>query len=307
MKKLIVTAFCAMFVLLSVGARAECASFASIERLQKGDADYAEVSALGPRIVDEVNEVREDDGKQLMNEEVIDWSAAYKIYVDENDIYSSLSENPEDITYDGIQNRMEYYVWMLPIYVDGDGYTVTISVGTPLDDEARSALTDEQIAQEEADVGKWCPVLIEEAEYTAAMYEQSIRDIYDGNLNRVFLMGGSPKMRSMVAIAEDEEKQIRILVLEEPRIIGQKVNSSQNAARAKSAKVRSLAEGGDYSFEQVAAILGAYELPEEGDPSVGGGGEATAAESVAPTTILVFIALAAALVLLLVWKKRKTA
>lgn len=67
---------------------------------------------------------------------------------------------------------------------------------------------------------------------TAEQIDRQIADaVGKENIHRAFIMGGSPKLRSAVAVVETVHRGIQIVVLEEPRLTG--VQSSEGARTAK--------------------------------------------------------------------------
>ena len=262
-----------------------------IERLTPESPDYAELIALSDRILDNINALQKYDNSGTYFDATgsdIELSQAYKVYVDESDVYSSFSQ--QTMTYEQIQQNMDCYVWILPVHVDDTCVTVTISKGLPLgeNDPARELLTQEEIQQLEADTGKWRPAAIEGAEISAEMYEQQLTDAYDGVIQHVFIMGGSPKMRSAVAVIETADGNIDVVPLEEPRLVGQLpiTRSRTSVEQPKNGTV--------YSMEDMAAMLQPYELDQNSEQTgTGGADTANATRSMWDYSIVVGILCAA--------------
>lgn len=246
------------------------AAYAQVERVTPDSPDYAELTVLTDRILNDINGLREYNDSGLYSDvtaEDIDWSQAYKIYVDESDIYASYAK--QTMTYDQIQKSMSYYVWMLPVQADDAHLSITISKGLPLaeNDPAREVLTEEEIRQVEADAGHWRPVETEELDYdkTAAWYEQKMADAYDGTVQRAFLMGGSPKMRSAVAVMETADGSIQIVPLEQPRLVGTLPKTRAHAEQPQAETV--------YSMKEMAAMLQPYVLDSDSELTGTGGAD----------------------------------
>lgn len=220
-----------LLVLLGTFALGGTAFAASeyVEQLTPDSADYAEISTLTNRVLDAMSGMCAD-----VTAADIDWSRAYKVYADESDVYSSYKE--QQMTYDEIKQHMEYYVWVLPVQVKNAYFHVTISQGMPLteDESVLAVLTEEQKEQIREETGKWIPVVTEQLDEdkTAEQIDRQIADaVGKENIHRAFVMGGSPKLRSAVAVVETINHNIQIVVLEEPRLTG--VQSSEGARTAK--------------------------------------------------------------------------
>ena len=95
-------------------------------------------------------------------------------------------------------------------------------------------------------------------------------------------MGGSPKLRSAVAVVETINHNIQIVVLEEPRLTG--VQSSEGARTAK----QPLQSGQAYAMEDMADRMSEYTV-DTTDERTG-----TGAESGAGHTAIIWIILGAA-------------
>lgn len=191
-----------LLVLLGTFALGGTAFAASeyVEQLTPDSADYAEISTLTNCVLDAMSGMCAD-----VTAADIDWSRAYKVYADESDVYSSYKE--QQMTYDEIKQHMEYYVWVLPVQVKNAYFHVTISQGMPLteDESVLAVLTEEQKEQIREETGKWIPVVTEQLDEdkTAEQIDRQIADaVGKENIHRAFVMGGSPKLRSAVAVVE---------------------------------------------------------------------------------------------------------
>lgn len=270
-----------LLVLLGTFALGGTAFAASeyVEQLTPDSADYAEVSTLTSRVIDAMSGMCAD-----VTAADIDWSRAYKVYADESDVYSSYKE--QQMTYDEIKQHMEYYVWVLPVQVKDAYFHVTISQGMPLteDESVLAVLTEEQKEQIREETGKWIPVVTEQLDEdeTAEQIDRQIADaVGKENIHRAFIMGGSPKLRSAVAVVETVHRGIQIVVLEEPRLTG--VQSSESARTAEQ-----LQSGQAYAMEDMADRMSEYTVDETGERT------GTGAESGAGHTAIMWIILGAA-------------
>lgn len=271
-----------LLVLLGTFALGSTAFAASeyVEQLTPDSADYAEVSTLTNRVIDAMSGMCAD-----VTAADIDWSRAYKVYADESDVYSSYKE--QQMTYDEIKQHMEYYVWVLPVQVKDAYFHVTISQGMPLteDESVLAVLTEEQKEQIREETGKWIPVVTEQLDEdeTAEQIDRQIADaVGEETIHRAFIMGGSPKLRSAVAVVETVHHGIQIVVLEEPRLTG--VQSSESARTAQ----RPLQSGQAYAMKDMADRMSEYTV-DTTDERTGIG-----AESGADHMVIVWIILGAA-------------
>lgn len=262
-----------LLVLLGTFALGSTAFAASeyVEQLTPDSADYAEVSTLTNRVLDAMSGMCAD-----VTAADIDWSRAYKVYADESDVYSSYKE--QQMTYDEIKQHMEYYVWVLPVQAKNAYFHVTISQGMPLteDESVLAVLTEEQKEQIREETGKWIPVVTEQLDEdkTAERIEQQIADaVGKEKINQALIMGGSPKLRSAVAVVETINHNIQIVVLEEPRLTG-----VQRSKKARTVE-RPLKSGQIYTMEEMADRMSEYAI-DETDERIGTGGESDSAHTV---------------------------
>ena len=242
-----------------------------VEQLTPDSAYYAEVSTLTNRVLDAMSGMCAD-----VTAADIDWSRAYKVYADESDVYGSYKE--QQMTYDEIKQHMEYYVWVLPVQVKNAYFHVTISQGMPLteDESVLAVLTEEQKEQIREETGKWIPVVTEQLDEdkTAEQIDRQIADaVGKKNIHRAFVMGGSPKLRSAVAVVETINHNIQIVVLEEPRLTG-----VQRSKKARTVE-RPLKSGQIYTMEEMADRMSEYAI-DETDERIGTGGESDSAHTV---------------------------
>ncbi len=266
MKKVYTILLLALLGTFALGGTAFAAS-EYVEQLTPDSADYAEISMLTNRVLDAMSGMCPD-----VTAADIDWSRAYKVYADESDVYGSYKE--QQMTYDEIKQQMEYYVWVLPVQVKDAYFHVTISQGMPLteDESVLAVLTEEQKEQIREETGKWIPVVTEQLDEdkTAEQIDQQITDaVGEETIHRAFIMGGSPKLRSAVAVVETINHNIQIVVLEEPRLTG--VKSSKRAQTAE----QPLQSGQAYAMEDMADRMSEYTV-DKTDEQTGAGGENSA-------------------------------
>lgn len=219
MKKLFLLALTAL-----CGAALTAGAFAAeIERLTPETPDYAELTALDERIVDWINELQEYDDSGItadVTADDLDWSQAYKMYVDESNLYGQFLQ--QEMTFDQIAQAADYTVWVLPVRAQDAVLSVTLAQGVPEtgDDQAYAILTEKQLEQLREDEGNWYPTEIREQADTADWYEQQIEAAYSGTISRALILGGSPKLRSAVAILETPDDGLQAIPIGDPRPTG---------------------------------------------------------------------------------------
>lgn len=129
---------------------------------------------------------------------------------------------------------------------------------------------------------------------TAEQIDQQIADaVGKENIHRAFIMGGSPKLRSAVAVVETVHRGIQIVVLEEPRLTG--VQSSEGARTAQ----QPLQSGQAYAMEDMADRMSEYTVDTTGERT------GTGAESGADHMVIVWIILGAAGIGIGCWARKR--
>ena len=202
----------------------------------------------------------EDENTNLQ----IDYSRAVKIYIDTN-IFEQ-----EELTAENLQDTLDnaVYIWEVPVKVSEDRYViVTVSRALPIDEELQQELledgtyTQEELEMELEKVGSWT---IPTAGYdeTKSDYIGKLDSVLGETLNKedldmIYLLGGTPKMRQPFGVVCREGKY-QIVTLDV-------VTGENDISAFSSEESQELNENSIYSFEQVKEVI--ESMPEVDDES----------------------------------------
>lgn len=232
----------------------------SIETLDN-NPDLQEISQMEDEILRWAKGAIEDENVDLQ----VDYSRAVKIYVDTN-----IFEN-EKLTSEILQDTLKdaVYIWEVPVKVKDNSYvTVTVSRAVPIDEERQKELletgvyTEEELEAALEKVGSWT---IPTAGYdeTEPDYIGKLDSVLGETLNKedldmVYLLGGTPKMRQPFGVVCREGKY-QVVTLDV-------VTGESDISTFTSEESQELNENSIYSFEQVKeAIESMSEVDAESD------------------------------------------
>ena len=242
----------------------------SIETLDN-NPDLQEISQMEDEILRWAKGAIEDENVDLQ----VDYSRAVKIYIDTN-IFEQ-----EELTAENLQDTLDnaVYIWEVPVKVSEDRYViVTVSRALPIDEELQQELledgtyTQEELEMELEKVGSWT---IPTAGYdeTKSDYIGKLDSVLGETFNKedldmVYLLGGTPKMRQPFGVVCREGKY---------QIVTLDVVTGENDISAFSSEdSQELNENSIYSFEQVKEAI--ESMPEVDDESDTGGASALSTE-----------------------------
>ena len=158
---------------MSVSARSFANESTQLDNLDKNEPGYKEISLLEEEIIETLEDYLDELGKSALSEMFsVDFSSAYKIYVDTNILELNTTDKNRILQ----ELKKSEYMWLLPLYYNGDTFLIHISKGLPVDEEAREVLTDEEIKELEDGVGKWQVAAVELVEDETIDYEKMIAD-----------------------------------------------------------------------------------------------------------------------------------
>lgn len=231
----------------------------SIETLDS-NPDLHEISRMEDEIYRWAQGAVEDENTNLQ----IDYSRAVKIYIDTN-IFEQ-----EELTAENLQDTLDnaVYIWEVPVKVSEDRYViVTVSRALPIDEELQQELledgtyTQEELEMELEKVGSWT---IPTAGYdeTKSDYIGKLDSVLGETLNKedldmIYLLGGTPKMRQPFGVVCREGKY-QIVTLDV-------VTGENDISAFSSEESQELNENSIYSFEQVKEVI--ESMPEVDDES----------------------------------------
>lgn len=245
---------------------AQATDFESL--LSSNDAD--EICLLEDELIERANSIITDES--LLSKPItsadIDWSSAYKIYVD-SDIFQSNTTSTEKIL-DSLESQ-DLYIWQLPI--QSGSYTLVANFSKRLapDADALSLLSEEKQADFLASVGDWVITVISLYDSDANMpgwrtkLEESIAaNQLDAPDQMGILIGGESGIHSVMGLVANEQEVTHIIPLQADLDIDMTSTYSERSTNL------SFEKGIAYSFSENASILSQIEP----DSSLGGAGTA---------------------------------
>lgn len=239
-------------------------------------SDYQSVQECSLDLCNMVNSLLHDD--QSISESDIDWNNVYKIYVDDEDIFSL-----DTFSKSHILNMMKY-IWSYSTTINGHQIRATISrASTP-----NHALVDQNILSEEEymevvnKAGAWC---VPEVEIDTNQTPENIISSLDaagiGNEDEVILIGGSPKMRTLFAVTFVDGVADKLI----PLMYTETINQDMNVVSESQSTLSELTAGTAYNFEEVAQALSNITL--SGNSTGGIGGYTQSENYIAPAFITI--------------------
>ena len=127
----------------------------------------------------------------------IDWNNFYKIYVDDNDIFSYGSQSKADI-----MNTLDY-IWCYMDTIDNRNFRVTISKATMPDRNlvSQGVISDTDYQALVNRAGSWvAPEAEMDTTQTISNIESALSEVGISETDDIILVGGTSKMRSLFAI-----------------------------------------------------------------------------------------------------------
>lgn len=218
----------------------------SLELLPES-SDYQSIQECGEEICNMVNSLLPDH--QSIRESDIDWNKIYKIYVDDEDIFSLDSFSKLNIV-----DNMKY-IWSYSDVIGGQAIKATISRSLAPD---YSLVTQNIISEEEYEelvnkAGTWC---VPEAEIDVRQTPDDIINVLQAagisSQDDVILIGGSPKMRTLFAVTFTDGMADKLIPLTNA---GAVLDQDINAASESQGTNSKLSAGTAYSFEEVAQVM----------------------------------------------------
>ena len=191
--------------------------------------------------------------------EDLDWSAAYKIYTTESDIFSLQSSSEESI-----MSALDSYIWCYPAQINGRDIRVTISKAQMPDYNLveQGVLSEQEYSDMVDEAGTW---IAPQGEIDTLKTNENIEAWLQSagvlDTDSLILVGGSPKMRTLSAITFVDGQADKIIPLAPSGI---ELNSASNEDRSGDAD-KSLQVGEAYDFEEVAQALSMVDVSDADD------------------------------------------
>lgn len=246
-----------------------------------------EVMDTSDEIVRVVNEIYENKGIKVTVED-IDYSKAYKVYVDIN--IFRLSTNKADKIKETLENGN--YIYLLPIDVSDGTIVANLQKGLPLGENSKKVLSLEEQQEVLDNVGKWIvsSLYFYENGNLNFDYESKLKSLIGVIPEDTMLVGSLPIFEDVVALIPNEDGIIESIV---PLSTLTKEKDLINYSTKNNPYI--------YSYKQIKEI--ANDLP-DADPNIAG-------EAANIETDINYIMIAFSVVLTLVflaymfYKKRK--
>lgn len=246
-----------------------------------------EVMDTSDEIVRVVNEIYENKGIKVTAED-IDYSKAYKVYVDIN--IFRLSTNKADKIKETLENGN--YIYLLPIDVSDGTIVANLQKGLPLSENSKKVLSLEEQQEVLDNVGKWIvsSLYFYENGNLNFDYESKLKSLIGVIPEDTMLVGSLPIFEDVVALIPNEDGIIESIV---PLSTLTKEKDLINYSTKNNPYI--------YSYKQIKEI--ANDLP-DADPNIAG-------EAANIETDINYIMIAFSVVLTLVflaymfYKKRK--
>lgn len=212
-----------------------------------------EVMDISDEIVTVVNEIYKNRDIKVTAED-IDYSKAYKVYVDTN--IFKLSTNKADKIKETLETGN--YIYLLPIDVSDGTIVVNLQKGLPLSENSKKVLSLEEQQEVLDNVGKWIvsSVHFYENGNLNFDYERKLKSLIGVIPEDTMLVGSLPIFEDVVALIPNKDGIIESIVplttqSQEKGLIAYRISSNSDI----------------YSYEQIKEI--ANDLPDE-DPNIDG-------------------------------------
>lgn len=174
-----------------------------------GNAE-TELRDISDKIITAVNEVYDDKGVATVND--IDYSKAYKVYVDTN-----IFELPTNEV-DDIRNTLENgnYIYLVPVSMDNGTVVVNVQKGLPLSNNAKAVLTEKEQQEVLNNVGKWIVSSLTFYENgngnLSYDYETILSNMIGGIPEDTILVGSLPIFQDVVALIPNKDGIVESIV-----------------------------------------------------------------------------------------------
>lgn len=212
-----------------------------------------EVMDISDEIVTVVNEIYENRDIKVTAED-IDYSKAYKVYVDTN--IFRLSTNKADKIKETLETGN--YIYLLPIDVSDGTIVVNLQKGLPLSENSKKFLSLEEQQEVLDNVGKWIvsSVYFYENGNLNFDYERKLKSLIGVIPEDTMLVGSLPIFEDVVALIPNEDGIIESIV---PLSTLTKEKDLINYSTKNNSYI--------YSYKQIKEI--ANDLP-DADPNIAG-------------------------------------
>ena len=166
-------------------------------------ADFPEIKALEANLLEQAHRLYTyGELSREITPSDIDYNRAVKIYMDGAEpAFDDSLESPEHFR--AFLENAEY-IWVLQVDLGSQTVTYTFDLGKPVQDDIRSLLSPEQIAEAERQAGHWRLVNTTWGQEAGESYRSYIkRALEQEQLDReasVVIIGGTPELRYPAAV-----------------------------------------------------------------------------------------------------------
>ncbi|MEF9921458.1 MAG: hypothetical protein RR444_10615 [Oscillospiraceae bacterium] len=164
------------------------------------------IEYLSNTVVETANELFNTEISRQITESDVDFSKAYKIYVDTN--VFQLETDSKSIMLQELEKGN--FIYELPIYIDGSTLIVNIAKGQPLNQNAEFTDTEKQKIIDNVD--KWQVTAIKYYDGEIIDYRNDINTAMGVETNNAILIGGLPNFKYAVALIADNNDNITTLI-----------------------------------------------------------------------------------------------
>ncbi len=242
--KLLILVFAASLCTIMVNAE----EFESSLEILPESPDFQSVQECGVEICNMVNSLLPDN--QSISASDIDWNKVYKIYVDDEDIFSL-----DNFSKSRIMDSMKY-IWSYSDIISDQTVRVTISRSLAPD---YSLVSQNIISVEEYEelVGKAGTWSVPEVEIggmgqTPDNIIDALKVVGITAQDDIVLIGGSPKMRALFAVTFSDGVADKLIPLTNTGIV---LTPDINMASESQSTNTKLSAGTSYSFDEIAQLM----------------------------------------------------
>ena len=270
-----------------------------------------EFEDLWPTLTADIDRALEGEGLSSIQEEDVDLEAMFPYY--RNDRFFS-PEIRDAADFQARIGAQEYYLWMLPLSVDGREVLVAVGRTRPVAEAARSVLTEEETAELESREGKWSYMWLrvapegERGNWKTRALERLPQ------ADAIYLVNGLASTNAVMAVAiENGALTEAVCVSEADFSLEERAAAAFRAADgpAVSGGTVSLRLGDTFRYADLQKTLGRL-VPQEGTFLTGSGSgvyqlEGGASSSPLPWVLLAVLLLVAAVAVVLMRRRPRAA
>ena len=254
-------------VLCVCSASAWNGEFLSIEDMEFA----AEFDAMIPELVEQINVGARERGLSEITAQDIDLETMYPYYAGGN-YFDPEIQNADDFL--KLISNQEYYLWILPLEIDGEYIQVAIGRTRPVREGVEDVLTEDELAALEAKVGKWS---YKWASYGGIVEKdwKAVAVSENPDADQIVLVNGLESTYSVMAVCVKDGRLTEVISVTDTTIPVDKADTAALMTRSNlhvSEQGEIVLEIGErFTYEELQQTLGRLE-PDQGSFLDGGGG-----------------------------------